>query len=1214
MHQSEGPIYRAARRGWKALPSGLQSHIRPYVRRRGKPAGHPAPSSETTTPLLSVIVPVHNVSGYLRECLESVLAQDYRNIEVIVVDDGSTDGSAEIAEEYEQRHARVRVLRLPHSGNGAARNRGIEVARGDLLAFADSDDVVEPGAYSLMVGQLISTGSDFVVGAFHRRKGKRKWLPEMMHELHRLERLSITAADFPEILRDVFLWNKVFRKDFWDRHVGSIPEGVLYEDQETTVRAFLRARAFDVLTQPVYVWRIREDNSSITQQKGDLTDLIDRMKAALTVADLVSLEAGEGVRNSWFVKALGEDLRLYTAKVPNTGPEYWSVLQQAVSTLYQAAGSDVLPLLPLADRVLAFLISRNSREDVEETLIGIRDHGRTFSARRVEGELIAYPAWIEGLRDGLPKEILRVEDVDANIHTRLLGVRWLDEDRVEIRAAAYLEAIDTSRFDYRTSLTLVNTTTQEEIAVVAATEADDRMDQVSGDRWNTYAHSVFTVVVPTGRLLNQDGRRTPNGQEWSLQVSVEAAGILKTDVIRIRDSEFLPFQLPVGGTTGPERVVLQIDRNQGLRLRILRYQAMAHRVRVRGGLLEVGFVGDPATLPSELVLRNAKGQLSGTAAEHASGRVFRIQMPAAPADNREETWDIMARMSDSRMHYVGWPEQGQWSSSLPAPDGALTVSSTGYGYLRATQRAWRVSVSDCQVDLDRETITITGRSAHLEPGSEQVLDIILATNRNVLKPLSVRHLPGTERFTAVFPLARDKWGYGRIYPDPGHYRLMVRSVDLNGNVRRRRVVATGKLLQRLPEEALGDLARVVLSAEDRERSFVVKILAPYQTGERGPLAQQRLREQHLTGTGPVDPRSILLESFAGKSLTDSVRALSDEIGRLHPDYRRYWTVSDYSVVVPEGCLAVLIYSAQWYGLLNSAGVLINNNNFPSYFRKRSSQLYIQTWHGTPLKKIGNHTPIENLTASYRRLMARESAYWDVLLAQNEFAAGILPQAFGYTGPVVCEGYPRNDLLHRGDPEARRNEIRARLGVAENATALLYTPTWRDNVRTAQDKFDFVSYMDFDMMAAELGDSCVVLFRGHHNVAGQRNTADRSTFIDVTDFPEIADLYLAADILVTDYSSSMFDFAGTGKPLIFLAPDIDEYRTVTRGFYFDFEAEAPGPILTTTEELIAAVRQVGEIRDEYRIAYGRFTEKYASRDDGYAAERVLKAMALDAGER
>jgi CDP-glycerol glycerophosphotransferase len=349
---------------------------------------------------------------------------------------------------------------------------------------------------------------------------------------------------------------------------------------------------------------------------------------------------------------------------------------------------------------------------------------------------------------------------------------------------------------------------------------------------------------------------------------------------------------------------------------------------------------------------------------------------------------------------------------------------------------------------------------------------------------------------------------------------------------------------------------------------------------------------------------VLFESFNGRHASDSVLAIFQELTRRDLGLELYWTVADLSTPVPEGATPLLIHTRAWMDVAHNARYLVNNNNFPFYYRKHHGQTYLQTWHGTPLKRIGKDVPGQNLSLPYRQLMKREAKYWDVLLAQNDYASHTLADAFGFAGPTLCLGYPRNDILMSADAELRRKRVRASIGLSENTTVVLYAPTWRDDVSVSTG-YALVSHLDFNAVRKALGDESVVLLRGHANTMHQGIETNEA--IDVTQYPDITDLVLASDILITDYSSVMFDYAVTGKPILFLTPDLLQYRDVTRGFYLDLADIAPGPICMDNEELMYALRHLEEIRATYVKRYARFVQTYAPRDDGMAARRVVDAV-------
>lgn len=239
-------------------------------------------------PKLSVVLPVYGVEQYLPACLESLQNQTLTDFEVIVVDDGSPDRCGAIAEEWAARDPRFIVTHIPNGGLGPARNHGTALATGEYITFADSDDLIPPRAYERMVDTLDLTGSDFAAGNAWRFAEGMGTVPSWTHRLgFGQDRLGTHITEFPLLLRDRMVWNKVYRRSFWDRHGFEFPP-IKYEDYPVTLKAHLVASAVDVLSDKVYMWRNRESGDSITQQLGNLRNAADRVTSAEMV--LATLE------------------------------------------------------------------------------------------------------------------------------------------------------------------------------------------------------------------------------------------------------------------------------------------------------------------------------------------------------------------------------------------------------------------------------------------------------------------------------------------------------------------------------------------------------------------------------------------------------------------------------------------------------------------------------------------------------------------------------------------------------------------------------------------------------------------------------------------------------------------------------------------------------------------------------------------------------------
>ncbi|MER7607516.1 glycosyltransferase family 2 protein [Nocardioides sp. NPDC127503] len=241
-----------------------------------------------TTPELSVVVPTHDVGLWVGELLSSILEDqstpaDPVDLEVIVVDDASTDETFEIAEAYAARDPRLTVVRSPGKGGGQARNHGVSLARGRFLAFADGDDLVPRGAYAAMLRKTRQTGSDMVVGRFFKLFSDRVWWPVRAWPAFDEERTLVTLADAPSALRNRACWNRVFRRDFWDAAQITFPDASRSNDIEPMVHALTRAR-FDIVTETVYVYRDRPGPGSMTAKSHSPAGIISYLKQELRCA------------------------------------------------------------------------------------------------------------------------------------------------------------------------------------------------------------------------------------------------------------------------------------------------------------------------------------------------------------------------------------------------------------------------------------------------------------------------------------------------------------------------------------------------------------------------------------------------------------------------------------------------------------------------------------------------------------------------------------------------------------------------------------------------------------------------------------------------------------------------------------------------------------------------------------------------------------------
>lgn len=343
---------------------------------------------------------------------------------------------------------------------------------------------------------------------------------------------------------------------------------------------------------------------------------------------------------------------------------------------------------------------------------------------------------------------------------------------------------------------------------------------------------------------------------------------------------------------------------------------------------------------------------------------------------------------------------------------------------------------------------------------------------------------------------------------------------------------------------------------------------------------------------------VVMENLWGLSPRLNCLAIDQEIRRTHPGMRIVWSINSKDVgKIPLGWEYAIRGSRKNYRVLASAKYFFLDVNLPAWWRKRPGQVFTQLHHGTPLKRMG----VEELgkDRSWVTGLLARCQNWDYSVVSNSYSAEVWKHSY----PVNCEtleyGYPRNDVLVDADGE-RVAAARRRVGIVARGRVLLYAPTFRER------DSDAISAQDLDVIGEALDDGDVMLTRGHYFAGRERASEHRSAIVDVTEYPSIEDLYLAADILITDYSSSMFDYANLGRPIIIFAYDWEKYR-VHRGTYFDISVDAPGAVTRTAGELAetlisgeyANVDNTGRLR--------RFRQIFCEFDNGHAARAVVERV-------
>lgn len=359
---------------------------------------------------------------------------------------------------------------------------------------------------------------------------------------------------------------------------------------------------------------------------------------------------------------------------------------------------------------------------------------------------------------------------------------------------------------------------------------------------------------------------------------------------------------------------------------------------------------------------------------------------------------------------------------------------------------------------------------------------------------------------------------------------------------------------------------------------------------------------------PVKENVILFETFMAKNYSDSPKYIYEYIAQNHPEYECVWAIND-GAKIPYGAKTVKRFSFQYAYYLAVSKYLVFNVRPPLWYRKREEQVFLETWHGTPLKRlVFDQEEVTSASPKYKQQFYRQRKDWDFLVSANPFSTKTFRSCFLYEGEMLEYGYPRNDILYWPNKDEIAQQLKEKLGIPKDKKTILYAPTWRDDQHYGSGQYKFELALDLKLMKERLRDDYVVLLRTHHYISNHIDVSGLGDFvINLSSYDDISEIYLISDICITDYSSVFFDYANLKRPILFYTYDFDKYKNQLRGFYIDMNTEVPGPLLYTSEQVVQAIEDIDEITEEYKERYDQFYDRFCCYDDGHASEHVAEAM-------
>lgn len=364
---------------------------------------------------------------------------------------------------------------------------------------------------------------------------------------------------------------------------------------------------------------------------------------------------------------------------------------------------------------------------------------------------------------------------------------------------------------------------------------------------------------------------------------------------------------------------------------------------------------------------------------------------------------------------------------------------------------------------------------------------------------------------------------------------------------------------------------------------------------------------------PIKGNKVLATVSGGVRYDDNQKFIMEELHQLHPEVDIVWVKDGrYEYELPKWIRSVKIGSLRWLYEHVTARIWTNNNLYPVWFMKRKGQLFVETWHGgLGIKKvegdiIGHYADNMNKT----KFLKNASDMADVFISNSDHLSVIYRRAFKFHGPIWKCGYPKNDVLVNGNPEIGR-KTRKELGIPEGNKVLLYAPTWR--LRFTENQHIDMNVYDIDMLrlkqtlTEKFGGEWTMLIRFHHGLRlyAKGYQEAHPEVMDLTAYPDMQSLLMATDVIISDYSSCIFDAALRRIPCFTYANDFEQYKYEERGVYYEME-ELPFPYAKNNDELEQNIRAYNH--EDFLKKWDAFAVKMGLNETGHAAKDIAEKIA------
>lgn len=1159
-------------------------------------------------------MPVYNVERYISDTLDTLVVQENNKlkIQIIIIDDGSTDLTKSIIKTYQRKYGFIELIEKNQIGPGAARNIAIRKAKSDYITFIDGDDLLYPNVYQKLIDSSEKNDADIVVGNVSRFNSTKSFFLSGLHKkIFSTEMEGTHIVEYSNLLYDTTSWNKLFKTRFLQENNILFPEGILYEDIPFNMEAHLKSKRTNIILDFIYKWQLRDDvNQSITQSRFNKKNMLDRVEAIrlfntivndFEITEKIFLEQKE-------YKELTLDFKLFLDQLDQVDEDYFDSFSDAVTAYMNNMKTDVfVNKIPTSLKIKYKLLMNKKREE----LLDFIAHTRQFEElKTTQIDDKVYKDFEGTMFEGY----LTKADVDMFSDiipiTKVQNISW-KEDTLNIKGFAYLKYLNTNK-DTKIKAFLTDESGKSEIELPTVVKKDKNITQMYGGgkqehllrRYVNYDYSIFETKV---KILDER-IKTLLKEDCFIRLVIEN-GNHKGEI---------PVSSPVKGLKVRPRdkslnnVIYKISYDKQWKMRIISNE-------LAGTLTKVDLIGDTFVFEGSTISKKYPQAIL----KNYTSNYSKI-LPVEYRDNHSFSVtvkiDFLLLLSERENFYL-------YLLSEEGEEVKIEVSDQIYS------KYAEYNCYDIYFEKTRNKILKISRENDVFP-KVQNISVNEKTSTNYSINLIVQQSISNKIEQATLEMVRNSDGNILSFnPEDIIVRGESVMVSYSIPITKENLFNFGnsswKFYQTIHTSDESKRQNVIyLDAVKKEHWHIYKnnfelsknkyhslqLVTSLKKSyfDKGPRRLKLLKEYlyPLMKKLPQKKNYVMFESYWGRSYSCNPKAIYEQMLKDYPNLVGIWSFNNpYTQIKGKGKV-VKRNSWQYFYYLARAKYFINNVNWPTEYEKRKGSVEVQTLHGTFLKTMGLDVEAEVNTPQKLEGFRKRHKRWDYLVSPSQFMTEISKRVFEFEGEMLEYGFPRNDVLVNSSVEksASQQSIREYLNIPKDKKIILYAPTYRN-------KSGFNFELDIAKMHEKLSDEYVLLIRLHYFVSRNLDLSNFGDFVvNVCNYPDVQELLLVTDVLITDYSSIMFDYANLKKPMMFFTYDLEYYRDVLRGMYLDFEKEAPGKLCSTTEELIESLGNLSSYEQRYQKKLMEFSNKFNQLETGQASSQILKKIIRESEKR